>query len=61
MPVIICDSGVIPPLAIGSALMEMIFARGPISGGDYDPALTLGVFFTNRSTPRNCSERSRRQ
>jgi aquaporin Z len=35
-------SGVIPPLAIGSALMVMIFAGGHISGGHYNPAVTLG-------------------
>src|SRR3954469_20642679 len=37
-------SGVIPPLAIGSALMVMIYAGGHISGGHYNPAVTLGVF-----------------
>jgi aquaporin Z len=37
------DAGVIPPLAIGSALMIMIFAGGHISGGHYNPAVTLGV------------------
>ena len=36
-------TGVIPPLAIGSALMIMIFAGGHISGGHYNPAVTLGV------------------
>lgn len=36
--------GVILPLAIGSALMIMIFAGGHISGGHYNPAVTLGVF-----------------
>src|SRR5260370_14898555 len=37
-------AGVIPPLAIGSALMVMIFAGGHISGGHYNPAVTLGVW-----------------
>jgi aquaporin Z len=35
--------GVIPPLAIGFALMAMIFAGGHISGAHYNPAVTLGV------------------
>ena len=37
------DKGVIPPIAIGSALMVMIFAGGHISGGHYNPAVTLGA------------------
>jgi aquaporin Z len=41
-------SGVIPPLAIGSALMVMIFAGGHISGGHYNPAVTLGVWLRGR-------------
>ena len=36
-------SGIIPPLAIGSVLMVMIFAGGHISGGHYNPAVTLAV------------------
>ena len=41
MSVIAGGSGVIPPLAIGSVLMVMIFAGGHISGGHYNPAVTL--------------------
>jgi aquaporin Z len=41
-------AGVIPPLAIGAALMVMIFAGGHISGGHYNPAVTLGVFLRGR-------------
>lgn len=37
-------AGVIPPLAIGSALMVMVYAGGHISGGHYNPAVTLGVW-----------------
>lgn len=36
--------GVIPPLAIGSVLAVMIFAGGHISGGHYNPAVTIGVW-----------------
>jgi aquaporin Z len=42
------DDGVIPPLAIGSALMVMIYAGGHISGGHYNPAVTLGVYLRGR-------------
>src|SRR5262245_23399452 len=31
------------PLAIGSALMVMVYAGGHFSGGHYNPAVTLGV------------------
>src|SRR6201993_3881092 len=41
-------AGVIPPLAIGSALMVMIYAGGHISGGHYNPAVTLGVWIRGR-------------
>jgi aquaporin Z len=41
-------AGVIPPLAIGSALMVMIFAGGHISGGHFNPAVTLGVWLRGR-------------
>jgi aquaporin Z len=40
--------GIIPPLAIGSALMVMIFAGGHISGGHYNPAVTLAVAIRGR-------------
>ena len=46
--VIAGGGGVIPPLAIGSALMVMIFAGGHISGGHYNPAVTLGVWLRGR-------------
>jgi aquaporin Z len=48
MTVIKGDPGVIPPLAIGSALMVMIYAGGHISGGHYNPAVTLAVWARGR-------------
>lgn len=41
-------AGVIPPVAIGAALMVMIFAGGHISGGHFNPAVTLAVFIRGR-------------
>src|SRR5258705_1962990 len=36
-------AGALAPLAIGSALMVMIFAGGDIFGGHFKSAVTLGV------------------
>jgi aquaporin Z len=36
-------NGVIAPLAIGFTLMIMVYAGGHLSGGHYNPAVTLGA------------------
>ena len=41
-------AGVIPPLAIGSVLMVMIYAGGHVSGAHYNPAVTLAVFLRGK-------------
>lgn len=45
------DAGLLAPLAIGSVLMVMIYAGGHISGGHFNPAVTLGVFIRGRCSP----------
>ncbi|MGH9730786.1 MAG: MIP/aquaporin family protein [Candidatus Acidiferrales bacterium] len=40
--------GTMAPLAIGTALMVMVFAGGHISGGHYNPAVTFGVWLRGK-------------
>jgi aquaporin Z len=40
----VARAGTLAPLAIGSALMIMVFAGGHISGGHYNPAVSTAVF-----------------
>jgi aquaporin Z len=41
-------TGVIPPLAIGSALMVMVYAAGHKSGAHFNPAVTVAVWLRGR-------------
>jgi aquaporin Z len=41
------------PVAIGSALMVMIFAGGHISGGHFNPAVTLAVTLRGKAEPKD--------
>ncbi len=41
-------AGPLAPIAIGAALMVMVFAGGHISGGHYNPAVTLGVWIRGK-------------
>lgn len=42
------EANVIAPLAIGSALMVMVYAGGHVSGGHYNPAVSLAVLLRGR-------------
>ena len=49
MTVIGCEpNNFLPPLAIGSALMIMVYAGGHVSGGHYNPAVPLAVWLRGR-------------
>ena len=43
-------AGAFAPIAIGTVLAVMIFAGGHISGGHYNPAVTLGVWLRGKLT-----------
>ena len=49
-------AGGLAPLAIGSALMVMVYAGGHISGGHYNPAVSLAVMVRRGMTVRSMLE-----
>ena len=48
----VATAGTLAPLAIGGALMVMVFAGGHVSGGHYNPAVSLAVMLRRKLTPR---------
>ncbi len=47
------DAGILAPIAIGGALMVMVYAGGHVSGGHYNPAVSLAVFLRGRLASRD--------
>jgi aquaporin Z len=45
--------GLFAPLAIGAALMVMMFAGGHVSGGHFNPAVTFAVWLRGRCPARD--------
>ncbi len=48
-------AGILAPLAIGCTLMVMVYAGGPISGGHYNPAVTLGVWMREKCDAKDAA------
>jgi aquaporin Z len=44
----VAKAGTLAPLAIGSALMVMVFAGGHVSGGHYNPAVSTAVLLRGK-------------
>jgi aquaporin Z len=51
--VIAPGAGPLAPIAIGASLMVMVFAGGHVSGGHYNPAVTLAVWIRGRCDTRD--------
>lgn len=46
-------AGILAPLAIGSVLAVMVFAGGHVSGGHYNPAVSLAVFLRGKLSSKD--------
>jgi aquaporin Z len=44
----VIGAAALPPLAIGAALMVMVYAGGHVSGAHYNPAVTLAVWLRGK-------------
>jgi aquaporin Z len=53
MTVIEPGAGALAPIAIGASLMVMIYAGGHISGGHYNPAVTMAAWVRGRCASRD--------
>lgn len=52
---VVIDPGIgsLAPLAIGSVLMVIVYAGGHVSGGHYNPAVTLAVWLRGRCATKD--------
>jgi aquaporin Z len=51
----VATAGTLAPLAIGGALMVMVFAGGHVSGGHYNPAVSIAVLLRRKLTSSECA------
>src|SRR5207245_6466850 len=47
----VASGSALAPLAIGSSLMVMVYAGGHVSGGHYNPAVTMAALVRGRIAP----------
>lgn len=47
------SAGIFAPIAIGSVLAVMVFAGGHVSGGHYNPAVSLTVYLNGKLSARD--------
>jgi len=47
------SAGIMAPIAIGSVLAVMVYAGGHVSGGHYNPAVSLAVFLRRKLSLNN--------